>query len=275
MKKILVPTDFSLASFNALEYSLQLAAMMDVHHIDLIHVYSPEVEGDYPTIVPPIAEYMNIREQQLEEFVKKTRIPATMTINRELLVGFAVDELRKKSPDYEAIVMSTTGEGGFMEKIFGSVSSAVAQKSHCPVFLIPPTARFEGYEHILYASNYESADDDMIEAIVDFNKKAQACIHFVHVRDQVPAGEDFSKSRDEIFEELFDDGDPGFSFEFDEVKGESVAKGLNAYAQNHPVDLVVMVNKQRSFWERMFHKSRVREMVFAAQKPMMIMHLND
>jgi nucleotide-binding universal stress UspA family protein len=271
MQKILVPTDFSKASLNSFNYAIGLAQLMDAKVIDLVHVYSPEVEGDYPTIIPPINELMEVRKQQLKEFQAKASLPEGITVQSELLIGFAVDEIKKRSSDYTAIVMSTTGEGGILEKIFGSVSSAIAQKSRCPVFLIPPEQEFGGYSNILYASNYESAEDDMIESIIEFNEKSKACIHFVHVKDK----EDFSKSKAEIFDEMFDDGQPKFSFEFEEINNENVVNGLNEYASSHPVDLVVMVNKQRNFWEGLFHKSKVREMVFAAQKPMMVMHLDD
>lgn len=271
MQKLLVPTDFSEAAFNAYQYAIELAYLMNIPKVQLIHVYSPEVEGDYPTVIPPVQEYMDIRKKRLEEFKGKINSPDDITIQTELLIGFPVDEIVKQSTDSSCIVMSTTGEGGLLEKIFGSVSSAVAQKSRCPVFLIPPKQNFQMYENILYASNYESADEDMIEAIMEFNKQAKASLHFVHVKDGKE--EHFKKTKEEIFEELFDDGQPNFSFELEEVEANSVASGLNQYAEKNPIDLVVMVNKQRSFWERLFHKSKVREMVFAAQKPIMVMHL--
>ena len=68
---------------------------------------------------------------------------------------------------------------------------------------------------------------------------------------------------------------PDFSFEIAEVDGETVAEGLNNYIQDHPMDLVVMVNLHRKFWDGLFHKSRTKQMALTTKTPLMVLHMEE
>ncbi|MEN0005735.1 MAG: universal stress protein, partial [Bacteroidota bacterium] len=206
-------------------------------------------------------------------FVKEATVAAHIEIDSQVLLGFAVEEIVAASEEYDLVVMGTTGENGMLEQIFGSVSNNTSRKAKCPVILVPNGHTFDGLDRILYASNYESAEDDMVEQIIDFNKTFQANLHFVHVREG--KDENFAKSKTEIFEELFEDGEPEFAFEIEEIQAESVSEGLNEYALENKVDLVVMVNKKRSWWERWFNPSATRAMAFATHTPLMVLHWED
>jgi nucleotide-binding universal stress UspA family protein len=166
------------------------------------------------------------------------------------------------SPDYDMIIMGTTGSSDVLDELFGSVSSHVARKAECPVLLIPKGLAYKPVGHILYASNYESADRHMIQALTDFNKLFNATLHFVHVRDEEDESE--RKPKDEIFNELFLKGDPGFGFEFEDIEGEDISEALNEYAVKNGIDLVVMVARKRSFWNI---KNQKIHPTFLWQKP--------
>lgn len=280
MKKILVPTDFSATARCALAYAQQLAAtMMDEEpSIDVVHLYLPATAAEYPNIVPPIAEFLETREKMLAEFIEETRknckgsTEAGIALKANLLIGFPADEIVRLSPNYDLIVMGTTGESDLLDNMFGSVSSHVARKSKCPVILVPKGVEFKPLEQVLYASNYESADANVIHALADFNQHFKAKLHFVHVRNEketVP----FQKTREEIFGELFAQGEPEYAFEIEEIDGEDVTESINAFAVDKSIDLVVMVARKRSFWDGFFHRSQTRRMALNTKLPLMVFHL--
>jgi nucleotide-binding universal stress UspA family protein len=272
MVNIIVPTDFSATAKCALFFASKMAEVWGEATLKVVHVFMPAVESEYPNFVPPVAEYLRARERMLEEFLKEAGLGeeknGQLTVEREVLVGFPADEIARASEEQDLIVMGTTGDGDILNKIFGSVSSAVARRAECPVVLIPRDMEFSGFDHILYASNYESVSPDLMNKLIAFNKPFQACIHFVHVRDK----KDFQRSKETIFQELFAEGDPPFSFELAEVEGESVDKALNQYAKEHDIDLVVMVSQQRTFWENFFRKSETKKMALTTRIPLMVLH---
>lgn len=281
MKNILVPTDFSETAKCAFFYAHKMAETLGGANIKLVHVFMPAVESEYPNFVPPVSEFLKVREDMLAEFREETcgeikNGPDTnIEVEQELLIGFPADEISRISPDYDFIVMGTTGDSDLLNKIFGSVSSAVARRADCPVILIPRNMEFKGFDHILYASNYESAEDEMIEAVLDFNRPFHACIHFVHVRENGEKEEKYRKSKEEIFEELFEEGEPDFSFQMAEVDSDSVEEGLNAYVEKNGIDLAVMVNQRRRFWDNFLHKSQTKRMALTTRIPLMVLHVYE
>ena len=274
MKKILVPTDFSATARHAMAYALELSKTMDHAHIDLVHMYLPATAAEYPNIVPPIAEMMEAQEKMLANFADEVRKRSVVStpITSHLIVGFPADEIVRLSEEYDLVVIGATGESDVLDNMFGSVSGHVARKSKCPVILVPKGVTFQPIENILFASNYESADSEMIRSLIDFNKMFGAKLHFVHVRNEDPA-DDFEKTRDLIFSDLSEKGEPAFSFEIEEIEGGDVHTAIQAFAERSDIDLVVMVVKKRGFWDGLFHRSQTRQMALNTTKPLMMLHL--
>ncbi len=266
IKNILVPTDFSENAKNAFFYAEALAKILNAN-LKVVHVFMPSAESEYPNFVPPVADYLKVREQMLRDFMKEVDPSGALT--SEVLIGFPADELVSVSKDYDMIVMGTTGAGGLLHKLFGSVSSNCAQRAHCPVLLVPKGATFKPFRVILYASNYESADPELIEKLMEFNEQFRATVHFVHVRTEESR---FDKTKEEIFEELFEHGEPPFSFHMAETNAATVAEGLSDYALVHQADLTVMAHRHRNFWEGIFHKSATKAFAMATQIPVLVFH---
>ncbi|MFN7119025.1 MAG: universal stress protein [Saprospiraceae bacterium] len=270
LKRILVPTDFSENARHACVFAQSLAKTIPGATLRLVHVFMPNIETEYPTMSTPVVDHLRVREDMLNEFADEMGEK-----ERELLVGFAADELVRMSESYDIIIMGTTGEGGVLSQWFGSVSSAVAQRAVCPVLLIPPDCTYRGFQQILYASSYDSVDKKMISKLLNFNNVFNATVHFVHVRDTADENA-FVKTKEEIFRKLFADGEPTFAFNMAEVDADSVQEGLSDYATEHRINLVAMAHRQRGFWEGFFHRSQTKGMVLNAKNiPLLIFHLQS
>ncbi len=278
MKRILVPTDFSVTARQALVYAQKWAVPHEEASIHVVHLYTPAVEAEYPNVVPPIPEYVRMREKQLTEFVEECKaecqpeLSREVRITQELIIGFPADEIVKLSQDYDLIVMGTKGATDVLDRWFGSVSSNVAKRANCPTVLVPKGVSFKEIKQIVYAVNYESVDEEAIEQLMEINADLEANIHFLHVAEDEDK-DAFKKTKAELFEELFEDGVPEFSFTMEEVPGEDIPETISNYAIEHGIDLVVMATPQRSFWERFFHKSQSRKMALTTKLPLMIYHI--
>ena len=275
MNNILVPVDFSETAANAVRYACQFAARLGRPTIKVVYVFMPQVDSEYPNFIPPMTEFSILRHQMLDEFIagiESTTPAASVSIEKEVWVGFPADEIIKRSGEQNLIIMGTTGEGGLLNKVFGSVSSAVAQRADCPVILVPSDAEFKPIHHILYASHYEAADQRMVAQLLEFNRTFQAQVHFVHIKGA--DSDRFERDKEQIFTTLFAEGEPPFAFEIAELEADSVSEALNEYATQHHTELVVLVTRKRNVWEQLFHKSQTRNMARISSKPVMVLHLN-
>jgi len=272
ISRILVPVDFSAASTSALRYAEALAANIGIAEVKAIHVFTPQMASADSLMVAPVGQLMEERDQRMEEFLAGIDSPAGVVRQHELLLGFAADKIVEHSADFDLVVMGATGETDLLEELFGSVSSAVSQRANCAVLLVPGKARFADFNNVLYASNSLSLSRRAVLKFMDFNELFNARIHFVHVNDE--EGE-HAGQREALFAPLFNNPDPEFSFEINEVTADTVQEGLVDYLQNNSIDMAVMVTRQRGFWERLFHFSETRQMVLHPTTPLLILHVEE
>lgn len=277
---ILVPTDFSETSKAAYIYAQELALYLEAN-IKVVHVHHPSFDASNPYMVIPDDAFQESKRGLLNEFVNNPthqEIADVITeemVDKELLLGFATEQIVRLSAtdEIDMIVMGTTGSSGLLEKLFGSVSSHVAQNAHCPVILVPKGASFKDFRNVLYASNYESADDVLLREIADFAALFSAGIHLVHVNETNKKGD--YEFEELILEQLFRKKAPNLEFKMLTVQSASAWEGLNRYARENEVDLIVLATRHRKFWEKLVHKSITKKMMMGAQLPIMVLPIEN
>lgn len=274
MKNILVPTDFSDNAMSAFLFAIKLAPVLRAN-IDLVHVYPiPDTE------VAGGIRLHEAEEKWMSEFVRKgmeMEEPDTpVQISARLLQGITEGQLisNSDSSDVEIMVMGAEGSGGIGKKWFGSIAETVARQAHCPVMLIPEGKPFEGFHHILFASDYSAADPGVLGMLVNFAGRFHASIHFVHV-EKPGEGAEYARIEQRIMDYLFRNGAPDFSFQMTCLHTDQIADGLQNYASQNDIDLIVMVASQRSFWETLFRHSHTKEMILQSRLPLMVFHLKN
>ncbi len=278
MKNILVPTDFSQAAKGAFQFALDLAELQG-GKVKAINVYHPEFDQETKWLDSSFLDGVSFAKDRLSNFVKDGLsaggggVAVATKVEQEVVTGFAVDEILElsKQKGLDMIVMGSTGERGFLEKLFGSVSTNVTQRAECPVMLVPNGVQFHGFKHIMYASNYEAAERPTLHKLVDVANAFNADIHFVHVAEDGDS-KTYQEIESKLFNVLFNGSDPSFAFNLTKIEGQSVVDGLNDYALKHDIDLVVMVCPHRKFWEQLFHKSVTKAMALNTKLPILVLH---
>lgn len=278
MKKIIVPTDFSQTAHNAFLYAEALSDRLG-NPLKVVNIAHPSTDSIDGVTAPMMNDLMNFRKEKLKKFVNiENAVPGNNLVavlcETEVVPGLAKSEIIElsKKEQTEMIVMGSTGERGVLVDFLGSISTGVSQKAKCPVWLIPPGAKFEGINHIVFASNFESADEKIVLQAAKLAEQFDAMIEFVHIEEKTEQ-EDFSETEGKIFSRLFAEGDPSFPFQMKSIKADSVTAGLNAYAEKEAVDLIVIANRQRSFWESLTRQSTTKKMALNIKKPTLVYHI--
>ncbi len=279
MKNIIVPTDFSPAAKGAFQFALDLAELQG-GKVKAVHIYHPEFDPESNWLNNSFLDGVSFAKERLDNFVKEELAAASagnvateVEVEQDVITGFAVDEILEQSrcEGIDLMVMGSTGERGFLEKMFGSVSTNVTQRAECPVMLVPQGVQFHGFKHILYASNYEAAERPTLHKLVDVANAFKSDIHFVHVAEEGDS-KTYQEVESRLFNVLFNGSEPSFAFSLTKIEGNSVVDGLNDYAIKHNIDLVVMVSPHRNFWEQLFHKSVTKAMTLNTKIPILVLH---
>ena len=141
LKHILVPTDFSEASYSAVKYGRALAESFEsslhvLHVIEDPVLYAPTSEGYVPYV--DLQEEM---EKSAREWLSKVLTDADRERFHARLVtkrGSAFVEIVRyaKTEDIDLIVMGTHGRGPIAHMLLGSVAEKVVRKAPCPVLTV-------------------------------------------------------------------------------------------------------------------------------------------
>ncbi len=199
-------------------------------------------------------------------------VATKVAVKATAIFGYVTDKkIAALSSDFDLIIMGTRREHPIMDRIFGSVASGVAQKAHCPVLLVPKGAHFSEFKRIIYASNWESANETLIERIHEWANLFPASIDFVHIHSDY-AIKGFDSVKQGILEKLIDAQRPDFTYSFANITDPSALRGISRYAQNNQADLIVLANRQRSFFENLLGMSLTKELAMHIRIPLLVFH---
>ena len=278
MKKIIVPVDFSKVAHNAYLYACELAKFYK-YKVKVVHVYGGELNAMERLALQSGDTPFNYLLNKLNNFVsdseKKGNVLTKTNVEVEILEGSIVKKIVELSEEEDTamIVAGTEGHYNWLEQLAGSITSKVAQKSGCPVLLVPKGTEYKRFENMLYASDFSSADEKKILKFLDFANQFGASVHFIHIEDEDDV--DFSEIEDSLFNLLFKDGDPTFSFNMVSINGVDVISGLNQYAEENDIDLIVLVNRHRAYIDNLLGLSTTRQLAMDTNYPLLDYHYSD
>jgi nucleotide-binding universal stress UspA family protein len=146
IKKILVPTDFSEGSEEAVQYAAMMARRLRAHVV-LIHVIQPYAYAMTETfnVVDHYTALKMIAEPMLAQ-ARKGLQKEGLTVETDLLNGVAHREILEKArrTGADLIVMGTHGRSGVDHLLLGSVAEKVVRMSPCPVLTVRTAAKAAG-----------------------------------------------------------------------------------------------------------------------------------
>lgn len=143
IRNILVPTDFSAGSTEAIGYAYDLALTLGAQ-LHIVHVLeNPFAPGAFMEMyAPPPPEYFLNIERQAEERLRQSltreqqeQIDVVMTTRLGVPAGEILARIEEE-PRIDLVVMATHGRGGVARMVMGSVTDKVVRSSPCPVLTL-------------------------------------------------------------------------------------------------------------------------------------------
>src|SRR5690606_269492 len=169
MKKILYPTDFSDAAENAYLFALNVADRLGASIITL-HAFDRPVVSNFnlPNTLQEVYDSIDLEEfENYEDEIPLLRdiasangyyhIPMVHVLEEGAPVSAILRTANKNKADL--VVMGATGAGRMEAFFFGTISGKVLEEAHCPVIVVPQTAKFDGVmDHLGVTTNFSEDD---------------------------------------------------------------------------------------------------------------------
>src|SRR5678816_2121129 len=186
MKTIIVPTDFSAISNNAIDYAIDLAKATG-SSILLFHAYQVPVSmTDVPIVLLSVEDLQKSNESKMDDVKKSVqgRTGNSIKIYAETKLGDTVDELEEVCNHVKpfAVVMGTKGATGLERVFFGSTTLTTIRHLSWPVIVVPPDKKYSGIKKIGFACDFrEVVETTPARFIREFVKEFNAEIHVLNV----------------------------------------------------------------------------------------------
>jgi nucleotide-binding universal stress UspA family protein len=145
LSRILWPTDFSDASYEALQIADELASHFGADLV-LLHVVHPIAVVPSPAPGqfngPAYQRAVEVHALQTLQDIANKKVSDNTKVRPGVLIGSAANVIVDSAANEEAdlIVIATHGETGLQRFVFGSVAEKVVRLASCPVLTIRPTS---------------------------------------------------------------------------------------------------------------------------------------
>lgn len=276
MKTILVPTDFSKNSDNAIHFALELNKKLKSKVI-LFHSYVvPVFATDIPEAIPSDEELKKVSQRAMKKLKEKITMEyPVMEIETLLKPGYAEDEIVEISSGKKAdlVVMGTQGASGLREVLVGSITAAVMEDTECPVLAIPEKAEFKHLNKIVFATDYAYNDFENVEKVVDLARRFDAEVILLHISNgEIDKAYEFDAI--ERFKEHMVADSKYDKVTFKLLENRNVIDGLSLYLDEVNADMLAMSMRHRNFFQRVFSRSKTKRMAFHTHIPLLAFHAN-
>ena len=275
MKTILVPTDFSKNSINAIDYAVALAKKENAKIILLngfhIGIGTPDISGQlYSDMLDKKRKEVNKKLHALcVEITESKKVKCAYVSKFDLAVDAILETIIETKPDL--VIMGTRGVSTIKEVLMGNNTVKIIEKATCPVIAVPEVARFEGIKKITYATDYHASDIDALKKLVEIAKLFNARISVLHVSD-----EEFDRYSEETYLNEFKNIVKK-KIRYDKIiyklaYGKQLEKILDEEIKKSPPDLLAMSTQHRNLIEKLFETSVTQKMAFHSEVPLMAFH---
>jgi nucleotide-binding universal stress UspA family protein len=279
IETLLVPVDFLDASRHTVDYALKLAESWQVPRVILYHAYAIPVTLDPDPMFPraaaiPVMDVNQLRENSetsIAVFKDSLQYNGPVTIEthcelNEISTGITEAISGKK---VDMVIIGVNETSGLEQSLIGTSAVTIARNSTVPVIIVPPQASFSKIEEIGFASDLQNVENTTpLQHILQIVKDTGARFFIANVRPGKSAFEEEFTTDVNTLYEMFEPIDPQYIF----VENKDFTEGINQFAEENDIDLLIVVPKERGWFENLFHSSRTKKLAYNCRVPLMVMH---
>ncbi|PQJ68826.1 MULTISPECIES: universal stress protein [Polaribacter] len=278
MKNILLPTDFSDNSWNAIEYALNFYkdSMCNFYLLHINRLSNVATEDYYYAQTQELLVDVNIEnaktalkklQQKIVENFNNTKHKFVTLTDTNFFIESIRQHIEEKKID--VIVMGTKGASGLAGFITGSNTGDVITKVKCTTLVVPENAKFGKIEEIAFPTDFSlSTDLQLLQPIINILEEKKASLRVLNISKKVTAlNADQQKSK-----ELLEDYFYNYSHSFHFLTNKKVEDAVQCFVNSRNIDMIVMVAKNLNYFQQILFHTKVAEISYHTDVPFLVLH---
>jgi nucleotide-binding universal stress UspA family protein len=270
---ILLPTDFSDNSWNALIYALKLYANKSCtfYFLHTTHI-SNATSRSYIT-----TKFVDDLQKESLKNLTELKLQALFVndnANHDFEIISSEEELKNaihkviEEHNIDIVIMGTKGASNAIENFMGSNTVHVLKKiKDCPVLLIPEELEFVIPKQIAFPTDYnrfyEKSALESISAIANLFDSMIRVLH-INTEKKLSITQEFNKK---ILADYLENNRHSFHWESDYTDKSTT---ISTFIDENKIELLAMVNYKHSLLETILNEPVIKKLAFNPTVPLLI-----
>lgn len=274
VKNILVPIDFSVCSKNALRFAISVAKKFGakIHMVNAVHVHHPHPDFIGGNLIDSImADYESQVKESFDELESEIIELKDVPHEADRFISYLTDAIyaETEQKNIDLIIMGTRAEHSSIEHLIGTRATDIIESSTVPVIVVPENVHDFTIKKIGFASDLsEIRNYKRLKLISEFASMFDAKVYVFSIVDDP---EKLTAEDQKLLKEIVG------KFKENEctartVQSDSITEGIASFTNSHGLDMLAMIPRQRSFFEKLFKKSVTKNIAIDIQIPLLSFH---
>ncbi len=277
MKKILLPTDFSENSLNAIEYACQLFKDIPCKFY-LLNVFKIPYLANEELMDQNVAQLAALEEEMHEtskkemekllESLPKNKRHEFATISDYNLFNLAVRQVVDEK-NIELIIMGTKGATGAKEIFMGSNTGDVIMKSSCNVIAVPENHTYKAPKEIVFPTDFHiDYNFEELAPLISLAEMNNSVIRILHFSEKSGLDDTQAENKRKLDSFLVN-----IKHKYYTLSSSDFEEGLNCFIQSRGnIDMIAIIGRHYGFFQRLLFKPKVMSLSFHLTIPLFVIH---
>ncbi|GAB4030200.1 universal stress protein [Spirosoma gilvum] len=268
MKKILLPTDFSAASKNAIRHALRYFSKTPVEFV-LLNACGTTL-GVSPDGLALYADLTEQVEANLRKLADGLASGSGDTNCQFRTVAMAVEpdlaiNMMLQTEHFDWVVVGATGSDRAIT--FGSLATALVRSNRCNVLVVPATSQSGPLLNVVFATDYQPLGIANAKTLHDLVDSHHAQLTFLTILSEDAMKSAPDKVDREAFQARFAD-----LYTLEAIESHmGLQVGIESYVESNYVDLLVTVSHHRSLLDLLLDRSTTRRLAYKPIVPLAVL----
>ncbi|MGB5229652.1 universal stress protein [Eudoraea sp.] len=278
MQRILIPTDFSENSRNAINYGLELfkktKCIFHILHINPIPPYSgagSSVKGTSIMIRETVLTESKKDLKKLLNYIEEHHKNELHSYVSMAKYDFFVDSIKRAVEDkkIDLIIMGTKGATGLKKVSMGSNTGDVITRVKCPLLAVPENSTYKTPKEIAFPTDFHIAYDiKVLDNLIEMATMNNSILRVVHISKKGEMLSDEQLSNKDFLHDYL----RGIDHSFHSLTGSKLETAIQCFVESRDIDLVAMVAKNLNFFQRILFRPAVEEISYHTDIPFLVLH---
>ncbi len=274
IRHILVPTDFSEASANSLQYAIELAGQTGATSLLVLHSFHVPVTGIDTTYVADQAIMLEQThegaKEEMQALERRYLQPSGIAYKCLVEVGPTIDTINEQIKDKAIdLVVMATYKASKLERLLGSLPEYALEHCKAPLLLVPDKVIFRPLKKLAFAADLKAYDREEVLQKLSYLAavfRAEVIILNVHTGEKELSGEEMQEL-EHIRQEF-----QGLDFRLELIEGEAPEEDILDYVEAQEIDVLAAIPRNHSFFSDLFRSSISKKLALHSHVPMLAIH---